>query len=80
MTTKFDVVQEHDLKNFKKQIQKKLNEGWQLHGSFKVFPDPSYKADSGGSHICYVQAMIKEEKGEVHSLDKDSGSDPFDEF
>ncbi len=80
MTTKFDIVQEHDLKNFKKQVQKKLNEGWLLHGSFKVFPDPSQRSETGSSQMCYVQAVVKEEKGEIHSLDKDSGSDPFDEF
>ncbi|MBD0284685.1 MAG: DUF1737 domain-containing protein [Flavisolibacter sp.] len=80
MNTKFDIVQEHDLTNFKKQVQKRLDEGWILHGSSKVFPDPTYKAAANGSQICYVQALVKEEKGKAHTSDKDSGSDPFDEF
>ena len=56
MAINFKVIQGTNIEEFQRQVQEKLDEGWQLHGNMIAVPD-SNEVNSG---ILYIQALIKE--------------------
>jgi len=56
----FHVVEATDLKSFKEEVQRWLDEGWDLHGSMIAFPQPG----ADGAVVRYLQALKKENRPE----------------
>jgi len=58
MLTEFDVIENQDVDEFKKQINNRLADGWELHGELIAFP---YMIRKNGDveSILYIQGITK---------------------
>ena len=54
----FYLVESTEYDEFCNEVQKKLNEGWQLHGTIFAFPD--YVTGNKVEAVRYFQAFIKD--------------------
>ena len=50
------VIDSGDYKEFQQQVNKHLDEGWNLHGNLIAFPDPNENSED----VRYIQAMTKD--------------------
>jgi hypothetical protein len=54
----FEVVEGYKYDEFKNEVQKKLNDKWELHGHLIAFPN--YIENDEVKSVKYIQAFIKD--------------------
>lgn len=58
---KFDIIESQHREEFKEAVQKRLDEGWELHGSMQAVP---YQTEGSADSISYIQAVVKDVREE----------------